>query len=133
MLVISPTTWICVKPATTATTAQVIIVVMCGVPKRGWTLLTPFGSRPSRLMAKKMRGWLISITSSTLVMPATAPAETRYEAQSWPISASAKATGALRNCEMAVGSAVGMPGSASTLDRYCVTGTIPERTAETAR
>ena len=54
-----------------------MIVVMCGVPKRGCTLLTPGGSSWSRLIAKKMRGWLMSMTSSTLVMPATAPADTR--------------------------------------------------------
>ena len=53
------------------------MVVMYGVPKRGCTLLTPGGSRRSRLIAKKMRGWLMSMTSSTLVMPATAPADTR--------------------------------------------------------
>ena len=68
---------------------QVMIVVMYGVPNFGWTLLTPCGSRPSRLIAKKMRGWLMSITSSTEVMPATAPAETRPAAQSWPMTASA--------------------------------------------
>src|SRR5687767_8638812 len=96
MLVISPTTWICVKPATIATTTHVMIVVMYGVPNLGWTLLTPRGSRPSRLIAKKMRGWLKSITSSTEVMPATAPADTRYAAQSWLITDSAYATGALR-------------------------------------
>ena len=66
------------------------------MPNRGCTLLTPCGSSPSRLIAKKMRGWLISITSSTDVMPATAPAETRYAAQSWPMRLSAKATGAFR-------------------------------------
>ena len=72
-----------------ATTTHVMIVVMYGVPNRGCTLLTPCGSRPSRLIAKKMRGWLMSMTSSTDVIPATAPAETRYDAQSWPITASA--------------------------------------------
>ena len=56
MLVISPTTWICVKPATIATTTHVMMVVMWGVPNRGCTLLTAGGSSPSRLMAKKMRG-----------------------------------------------------------------------------
>jgi len=49
-----------------------MMVVMYGVPKRGCTALTPWGSNRSRLMEKKMRGWLISMTSSTLVMPATA-------------------------------------------------------------
>ena len=39
---------------------------MYGVPNRGCTLLTPGGSSRSRLIAKKMRGWLMSMTSSTL-------------------------------------------------------------------
>ncbi len=66
-----------------------MIVVTYGVLNFGWTLLAPAGSRRSRLIAKKMRGWLMSMTSSTLVMPATAPAETRPAAQSWLITASA--------------------------------------------
>ena len=61
---------------------QVMIVVMYGVRNLGCTLLTPGGSSRSRLIAKKMRGWLMSMTSSTLVIPATAPAETRPAAQS---------------------------------------------------
>ena len=66
-----------------------MIVVMYGVRNLGWTLLTPAGSRWSRLIAKKMRGWLMSMTSSTLVMPATAPAETSPAAQSLWMTASA--------------------------------------------
>ena len=89
MLVISPTTWIGMKPAAIATMTQVMIVVMYGVWNFGWTLLTPGGSSRSRLIEKKMRGWLMSMTSSTLVMPATAPADTRPAAQSWLITASA--------------------------------------------
>ena len=67
----------------------VMIVVTYGVLNLGWTLLAPAGSRRSRLIAKKMRGWLMSITSSTLVMPHTAPAETRPAAQSWWMTARA--------------------------------------------
>src|SRR5688572_3502322 len=89
MLVISPSTWIGVNPATIETMTPVMIVVMYGVRYLGWTLLTAAGSNWSRLMAKKMRGWLISMTSSTLVIPATAPAETSPAAQSLLITESA--------------------------------------------
>ena len=89
MLVISPRTWIGVKPATIATITPVMIVVMYGVRNFGCTLLTPGGSSWSRLIEKKMRGWLMSITSSTLVMPATAPAETSPAAQPLLMTASA--------------------------------------------
>src|SRR5574339_1228402 len=80
-----------------------------------------------------MRGWLISITSNTLVMPATAPADTRYAAQSCPMSASAYATGAFRNRVTSAGVDDGTPGNASARERYCVTGTMPVSTADTAR
>ena len=43
----------------------VTIVVTCGVWKRGWTARKTGGSRPSRLIEKKMRGWPIWKTSST--------------------------------------------------------------------
>src|SRR5688572_15526751 len=89
ILVISPTTWIGVKPAKTATMTPVMMVVMYGVRYLGWTLLTAAGKRPSRLIAKKMRGWLMSMTRSTLVIPATAPADTRPAAQSLLMTASA--------------------------------------------
>ena len=39
---------------------------------------------PSRAMASHTRGWLSIITSSTEVMPATAPAEIRNRAQGSP-------------------------------------------------
>ena len=42
---------------------HVMIVVMYGVWNLGCTLLTPRGRSPSRLIEKKMRGWLMSITS----------------------------------------------------------------------
>ncbi len=80
-----------------------------------------------------MRGWLISITSSTDVMPATAPAETRPAAQPWPMKASAYATGALRNWIDCSCVTIGMPGSAASAARNWMTGTIPVSTAPTAR
>ena len=39
-----------------ATKMPVIMVVTCGVRKRGWTFAAQGGSRPSRPM-EKMRGW----------------------------------------------------------------------------
>src|SRR5215212_4643447 len=42
-----------------------------------------------------MRGWLMSITSSTLVIPATAPADTRPAAQSLLMTDSAYPTGTM--------------------------------------
>src|SRR4029450_12054032 len=62
MLVISPRIWIGTKPATSATIVQVMIVVMYGVRNFGWTLLTPAGRSWSRLIEKKMRGWLMGKT-----------------------------------------------------------------------
>src|ERR687887_2656534 len=81
MLVISPRIWIGTKAATSATMTHVMIVVIYGVRNRGCTLLTPAGSSWSRLIVKKIRGWLMSMTRSTLVMPATAPADTSPAAQ----------------------------------------------------
>ena len=46
---------------------------------------------------------------------------------------SANATGAFRNFVTSVGGAAATPGSASTSDRYSVTGTMPVSTAATAR
>ena len=52
------------------------MVERCGVRKRGWIAAKKLGGRrPSRAIASRMRAWLSIITSSTLVMPATAPKE----------------------------------------------------------
>ena len=69
--------WKSSRAAATATTMPVSSVVVDGTRVTGFTLAAHAGSRPSRAIAKKMRGWLMSITSSTDVMPATAPADTR--------------------------------------------------------
>ena len=45
-------------------------------------------------MARKMRGWLSIITSSTEVMPATAPTEMSSSAQGRPACLKASETGA---------------------------------------
>ena len=66
-----------------------------GVRKRSWTAAkNPGGSRPSRAMARKIRGWLSIMTSSTEVMPATAPIETSNCAQGRPTCRKASDTGA---------------------------------------
>ena len=53
------------------------MVVTCGVLCTGCTRAKYFGSSPSRLMEKKMRGWPIWNTSSTAVVATTAPRDTR--------------------------------------------------------
>jgi hypothetical protein len=51
------------------------MVAFHGVRKRGWTAPKKLvGTMPSRAMASHTRGWLSIMTSSTEVMPATAPA-----------------------------------------------------------
>ena len=57
-----------------ATHTPVRMVDFHGVRNRSWTApKNPVGSKPSRAMARKIRGWLSIITSSTEVIPATAP------------------------------------------------------------
>ena len=69
----SPSSAIGKKPATTAATTPVMIVVTYGVWNFGCTLPKTGGSRPSRLIEKKMRGWPMSITSTTDARPTMAP------------------------------------------------------------
>ena len=89
------------------------IVDFQGVRNRSCTApKNPLGSRPSRAIARKIRGWLSIMTSSTDVMPATAPIEIRSCAQGSPTWRKASDTGA----SMLIWS-------------Y---GTIPVRTAATA-
>ena len=60
-------------PAMAATKTPVRMVDFHGVRNFGWTApKKPCGTRPSRAMARKTRGWLSIITSSTEVMPASA-------------------------------------------------------------
>ena len=66
-----------------------------GVRKRGCTAPKKLGgTSPSRAMASSTRGWLSISTSSTEVMPATAPTEMRNWAQGRPACWKASATGA---------------------------------------
>ena len=58
-----------------ATRMPVKMVALYGVRKRGCTAPKKLREmRPSRARASRMRAWLSSSTSSTLVMPTTAPA-----------------------------------------------------------
>ena len=71
------------------------IVDFHGVRNRGCTApKKPGGSSPSRAMARKIRGWLSIITSSTDVIPATAPTEISSCAHGSPACRNASDTGA---------------------------------------
>ena len=54
----------------------VMMVPMYGVLNRGCTRARNGGSRPSRAIDMKIRGWPSWNTSSTLLMAITAPSET---------------------------------------------------------
>ena len=75
MLVSSTTSLMLAIAANTATTTPVSQVVTCGVRYFGWTFAAHCGSRPSRAIEKKMRGWPSWKTSSTEVVAITAPSE----------------------------------------------------------
>ena len=57
MLVSSTSSLMLAMEEQTATKTPVRMVVTCGVRKRGCTLAAHAGSRPSRPIEKKMRGW----------------------------------------------------------------------------
>ena len=73
MLVSSTTSLMFRNVAQTATTTPVRMVVTWGVRCLGCTLAAHFGSRPSRAIEKKMRGWPSWKTSSTPLVAQTAP------------------------------------------------------------
>ena len=78
-----------------ATKTPVRIVDFQGVRNRSWTAPKKLGgTRPSRAIASKMRGWLSIMTSSTEVMPVSAPTEIRNCAQGSPTWRNASETGA---------------------------------------
>ena len=62
--------------AKVATNRPVMMVPMYGVLKRGCTRARNGGSRPSRAIDMKMRGWPSWNTSSTLLIAMTAPSDT---------------------------------------------------------
>ena len=74
-------------------TTPVRIVVTCGVRYFGWTFAAHGGSRPSRAIEKKMRGWPSWNTSSTDVVAKTAPSEMMPAAQCMPSAENAVASG----------------------------------------
>ena len=84
MLVRSTISSMLAKAATPPTATPVRIVVTCGVRKRGWTRANDCGSRPSRAIEKKMRGWPSWKTRSTAVCAITDPRATKPVAQVSP-------------------------------------------------
>ena len=79
--------------AASATTTPVKIVVMYGIRLTGWSLAAHCGSRPSRAIAKKIRGWPYWNTSSTAVIETAAPSATIQPTVSNPARCSAWASG----------------------------------------
>ena len=84
MLVSSARTSMGNMPPAIAQTTPVMMVVMWGVPKRGWILVATLGNRPSIAIEKKMRGWPSNMTSMTEVRPAMAPISTAKVSQLMP-------------------------------------------------
>ena len=66
---------------------------MCGVRYFGCTFAAHGGSRPSRAIEKKMRGWPSWNTTSTDVVAKTAPSEMMPAAQCMPSAENAVASG----------------------------------------
>ena len=76
MLTNSPRTPIGVNPEANATINPVMIVVTCGVRKRGWMRLAHAGSSPSCAIDMKMRGCATICTMMVDDSPAIAPSLT---------------------------------------------------------
>ncbi len=94
MLTISSSFPIGVNPATTATTVPTARVIRTGVPERAEVLPNPGGSSRSRLIANSTREVPIRRVITTVVRPATAPAEMRVANPSLPTSRNAVASAA---------------------------------------
>ncbi len=93
------------------TKTPIRIVDFHGVRNRGWTAPKKLrGTRPSRAIARKTRGPVSIMTSSTEVMPATPAVAISASAQPMPWSAKARDTGAL----MSIWSYRTMPVSTAT-------------------
>ncbi|KAG1434450.1 hypothetical protein G6F56_014307 [Rhizopus delemar] len=71
-------------PASADTTTAVNSVVATGVPVRALTLDSPRGSRPSRLITKKMRLWPYRKASSTVGRAMIAITPITIAAVGWP-------------------------------------------------
>ena len=102
MLVSSPKMSMGRMPPAMAQMTPVMMVVMCGVPKRGWIFAATGGKRPSCAIEKKMRGWPRSMTSMTDERPAMAPTSTANSSQPMPGDRDADRDG-MRHRELAVG------------------------------
>src|SRR5215470_949661 len=76
-----------------ATKIPVNSVVMNGIFVFGWTFANDGGSRPSRAIAKKMRGWPYWKTRSTADIETAAPSATIQPTAWKPASCSARASG----------------------------------------
>ena len=83
------------KAAPMATKTPVRIVDFHGVRNFSWIAPKKLcGTRPSRAIARMTRGWLSIMTSSTEVMPVSAPSEIRNCAHGSPTCRNASETGA---------------------------------------
>ena len=80
-------------PAKNATTLPASQVVTWGVWDVGCTLAAHRGSRPSRAIEKKMRGWPSWKTTRTEVVANTAPSEMISAGQPMPRAENAVASG----------------------------------------
>ena len=94
MFTISSRTPIGVTPATTATITVTRIEMTHGVRNFGWTLASPIGRSASRDIAKMIRVAPIISVRTTVVRPATAPAEMSVAIQSAPWNTNALARAA---------------------------------------
>ncbi|MPN54469.1 hypothetical protein SDC9_202139 [bioreactor metagenome] len=68
-----------VKPEIKATPTPTIMVIIWGVPYRGWILQALDEIRPSRDMAKNALVWAYIMTSKTVDNPQMAPVPTKAE------------------------------------------------------
>ena len=94
MFTISSSLPIGVTPATIATTTPIAIVRRYGVPNFGCVLPSCRGTRWSRLIANTTRAAPIISVSTTVVRPATAPAEINVAKPARPTERNASASAA---------------------------------------
>ena len=101
MLVSSTASLMFMNADSPPTTTPVMIVVTCGVWYFGWIFAAHGGSRPSRAIEKKIRGWPSWNTRSTELIAITAPSPTNSRAAD-----SAKPLLPTRSSTVSIGSAV---------------------------
>src|SRR5690606_41249492 len=83
-----------VQPATTATITVTMIEITHGVRRVGWTFASATGSSPSRDIAKMIRVAPMRSVRTTVVSPATAPAEVQAAIHDCPCGTEALARAA---------------------------------------